>query len=208
MEEILQRQMKPFLDHTRQMLLDSIAVVMRTHADSLLARLKGVSLDLVEELLRLRIEPFLGRGKQIVLDGLENAEFVQKYVDSLVAGLKKMTLETVLEVVQVQIPGYWHRFGMRVVDYALAGTLSCLAAIFLFMGGILGLERAGLPAYATYLLGGGSRASRLSSSSNGGIGRVENRSSAPLEAKSRRARRRADGEVQMQNAKCKMQNAK
>jgi hypothetical protein len=36
----------------------------------------------------------------------------------------------------------------------VADTLFCLAAVLLCVGGVLGLQQAGLPPYATYLLGG------------------------------------------------------
>jgi hypothetical protein len=153
-EEMLKRQMEPFLDHTRQMILASIDEVMRKHTDPLLDRLRGVTLSTVDELLKGHIEPFLERVRQMVLEGLENAVFMQKYVDRLVAGLKKITAEVVLEVVRVYLPDYSRRVGRRVVEYAVAGTLSCLAIIFLLMGGILGLEAVDLPPYAAFLAGG------------------------------------------------------
>ncbi len=152
-EAILKRQMQPFLDHARQTILDSLDVVVHKHADTLLSRLKGVSLDLVEEILKRQLEPFLGRAKQMAVDGLENAGFVQKYVDSLTAGLKKITLETMTEVVRGQVPDVARRFGRRVVASAAVVTLSCLAGVFLLVGGVLGLQAAGLPPYATYLIG-------------------------------------------------------
>jgi hypothetical protein len=153
-EEIVQRQMTPFLERAGQSVRDTVDYVLRQHADSLLGRLKGVSLDAAEEMLKKLIEPFLERTRHLVLDGLENASFVQRYADRLAASLKGFLVETVAEVFQVHVPEYSRRFGRRVVDYVVAGTLYCLAAIFLTVGGILGLQQAGWPPYATFLTGG------------------------------------------------------
>jgi hypothetical protein len=153
-EAMFRRQMEPFLDHTRQMILATIEEVVQKHADPLLLRLKDVTLSTTDELLKSHLEPFLKRVRHMVLEGLEDAVFLQKYVDRLVAGLKKVTAEAMVEVVRVYIPDYSRRVGRRVVEYAMAGTLSCLAIIFLLMGGVLGLEATGLPDYGAYLAGG------------------------------------------------------
>jgi hypothetical protein len=151
-EEILQRQMVPFLDQARRAVLAGTEEVLGKHADALLVRLKGITLETAEELLQRQLEPFLERTRAMVLDGLENAAFVQKYTDRLVAGLKQFLAETAAEVVRVHVPDYSRRVGRRLIDYAVAGTLSCLAVGLLGLGGVLGLQAAGLPTYAACLV--------------------------------------------------------
>jgi hypothetical protein len=153
-EEILRRQMEPFLEHTRRTLLATVEEMVRKYADPLLAQTRGATLQTVEEMLKRQIEPFLERARHMVLEGLENAGFVQRYVDVLAVGLKSFARETAVEVFQVQLPAYSHQFGRRLLGYAVGGTLLCLAVIFLLVGGIWGLQAAGVPAYVTYLAGG------------------------------------------------------
>jgi hypothetical protein len=153
-EGVIQRQMVPFLDHSRQTILATIDEAVHKHGETLGVRLKRVALDIGEELLKQQLPPLLERGRHLLWEGLDNAAVVQKYTDRLTAALKEVTRETVLEVFQVQLPSYSGRVGRRVIEYAFAGTLYCTAAVFLLVGLILGLREAGLPPYATYLLGG------------------------------------------------------
>jgi hypothetical protein len=153
-EEMVRRQMEPFLDQTRQTILSTVEQMVHKHGDTLLGRVKGITLEIAEEMLLRQIEPFLDRARSLILEGLENASFAQKYADHLAAGLKKFARETVIEVLQVQVPAYSRRAGRRVLEYAVAGTLLCLAVILLLLGGIRGLQSAGVPDYATYLAGG------------------------------------------------------
>jgi hypothetical protein len=154
-EGVLQRQMVPFLDHSRQAILATIDEAVKIHGDSLRARLKRLALDTAEELLQQRLEPLLERTRHLLVQGLENAAVVQKYTDRLTSALKQVTREAIGEVFQVQLPAYSGRVGRRVLDYVVAGTLFCVTAVFLLMALVLGLREAGLPPYATYLVGGG-----------------------------------------------------
>jgi hypothetical protein len=153
-EEIVRRQMAPFLDQARRSILEAVEQMVHKYGEALLAQTKGVTLETVEEMLKRQIEPFLERARHMALEGLENAAFVQKYVDVLAVGLKNFARETAVEVFQVQLPAYSHQVGRRFLGFAVGGTLLCLAAIFLLVGGILGLQVAGVPAYAGYLAGG------------------------------------------------------
>jgi hypothetical protein len=153
-EEILRRQMEPFVDHARRALLTAVEEMVHKYGDPLVAQTKGLTLQTVEEMLKRQIEPFLERARQMVLEGLENAAFVQKYVDLLAIGLKNLARETAVEIFQVQLPAYSTKFGRRILGFAAAGTLLCLAMIFLLVGGVLGLQVAGVPVYATYVAGG------------------------------------------------------
>jgi hypothetical protein len=153
-EEMLKRQLAPALDYARQAILSAAAEMVQKEAEPLLLRVKGLTLETVEELIQRQIEPFLARTRQLVLEGLENATVVQKYTDAITNGLKTFMAETVAEVFRVHIPAYTRRAGHRVMDYAVAGTLYCLAVILLLLGGIFGLQQLGLPRYSTYLIGG------------------------------------------------------
>lgn len=153
-EAVIQRQMVPFLEHSRKTILATVEEAVQKHGDSLTARLKGLALDTAEELLKQQIEPLLERARRMLVQGLDNAALVQKYTDHLAGVFKQLTREAVVEVFQVQLPSYSARVGRRVVDYVVAGTLLCLAAVLLVLGLVLGLAELGVPAYATYLLGG------------------------------------------------------
>jgi hypothetical protein len=153
-EEILRRQMEPFLEHARLTLLATLDEMVNKYGQSALVRTREATLETVEEVLNRQIEPFLERYQRMLVDGLENAAVVQKSLDMLGAGVKRFAKEMAVEVLEGYLPSYAHRFGRRVLGYAVGGTLVCLAVIFLLLGGVLGLQAVGVPPFATYLAGG------------------------------------------------------
>ena len=80
---------------------------------------------------------------------------VRRQSDGYLENLQQFIATTVVEVFRVHVPDYSRWAGQRVLDYVLAGTLFCLAAVLFCVGAILGLERAGFPPFATYLVSGG-----------------------------------------------------
>jgi hypothetical protein len=154
MEELLKRQLEPLFLQARQTLRDGFQEVVDTHAEALLLRLKQVTLETAGDLLNKEVEPFLERTRQMVLNGLTHPELVEKTVDRAVQRLRTFVIKAVQEVERGQLPEQARRFGRRVVDYAVGVVLLCLAVVLLLLGGVLGLQQAGVPTYATYLAGG------------------------------------------------------
>jgi hypothetical protein len=151
-EQAWQRQMEPLLLQVKQVALEVIDDVGRKHGNPLLGQVRQTLVETVGVLLKAELPALLEQLKPAVREG---GEAVRHNADSLIADLKQFITTTVVEVFRVHVPEYSRWVGRRMIDYIVATTLFCLAAVLGCVGLILGLERAGLPAYATYLIGGG-----------------------------------------------------
>jgi hypothetical protein len=151
-EQAIQRQLGPFLQQVKQMTLEVIDEVGRKHANPLLAQLRQTLAETIAALLKAEVPALLNQLKPAVLEG---SDAFQQKTDKRVKELKEFITRTVSDVFRVHVPEYSSRAGHRMMVYLLAGTLFCLGAVVGCVGMILGLERAGLPGYATYLVGGG-----------------------------------------------------
>jgi hypothetical protein len=151
-EQALQGQLEPFMQRLKQITLEVIDEVGDQHVQPFVVQLRQTLLDTVAAVLKTEIPALLKQLKPAIA---ENSEAVRQNADGLLGDVKQFVTKTAVEVFREQIPEYSRRTGQRVLDYFLAGTLFCLAAVLLCLGGILGLEAAGVPAYAAYLAGGG-----------------------------------------------------
>jgi hypothetical protein len=149
-EQALQRQTGPFLQQVKQMTLEVIDEVGRKHGSPLLAELRQTLVEAVTTLLKAEVPALLAHLKPTMREG---GDAVQQKLDSVLLDLKTFITKTVVDVFRLHVPEYSRWAGQRVIAYLMAGTLFCLAAVLGFVGLILGLERAGLPPYATDLVG-------------------------------------------------------
>jgi hypothetical protein len=151
-EQAFQRQMEPLLQRLKLVTLDVIDEVGRKHGGPLLAQVRQAAAETTAVLLRAELAALVERVTPAVREG---SAAVRRDADQLLGELKHFINQTVVEAFQVHVPEYSRWAGQRVLDYFLAGTLFCLAAVLLCVGGILALQWAGLPPFAAYLLGGG-----------------------------------------------------
>jgi hypothetical protein len=151
-ERAVERQMEPLLHRAKQITLEVIDEVAQKHGNPLVAQLRQALLETVGTLIRTEAAALVDRLRPALLDSTAVA---RQNADVLLADLRKLINETVVEVFRVHVPEYSRWVGQRVIDYLLAGTLFCLTAVLVCVGVILGLEKAGVPGYATYLVSGG-----------------------------------------------------
>jgi hypothetical protein len=152
LDQALNRQMEPFLQRMKQITLEVIDEVAQKHGSPLVAQLRQTLVETVGVIVRAQVPAILDQLRPSVREG---GDTFRKNADSMAADLKQFISKTVVEVFREHVPTYSRWAGQRIIDYFLAGTLFCLAAVLLCVGTILGLEKAGLPAYLTYLVGGG-----------------------------------------------------
>ena len=141
----------PFLQQVKQMALEVIEEIGQKHGTPALAQLRQTLVETVGAVLKREEGSLLAQLKPAMVEG---GDAVRQKTDSLLGDLKQFITTTVVEVFRVHVPEYSRWAGQRVLDHILAATLFCLAAVLVCVGGILGLERAGLPQYAVYLIGG------------------------------------------------------
>jgi hypothetical protein len=150
-EELEKRRLEPLLERLKQTMLTGVAEVWEKYAPLLRTRL--------QEALGEALREGLGRQMEAVVNGVregmrEGAEFVRAQADVLLAQVREALTEPVARAARDEVPEYARWVGGRVIDYARAGTVFCVAAVFLLVGTVQGLQEAGLPPYLTHLLGG------------------------------------------------------
>ena len=151
LEQAFQRQMEPFLQRVKQMTLEIVDEVGQKHGNPLFVQVRGILLETVGGILKTEVAAQLDKLRPAIADG---SDTIRKSADNLLADMKQFITKTVVDVFQVHVPNYSSRAGRRMIDYFLAGTLLCLAAVLLFVGGILGLKHFGVDDYLAYLIGG------------------------------------------------------
>ncbi len=149
--ELQERQLEPLLDRVKHTVLAVCAEVGQKYGATLLSGVRDALGEGVGGVLRQQLEPVVEQARRGMRD---STDFVGEYADLLVARMRDAVTEPIARVLREDLPNYARRAGGRVVDYALAATLFCLAAVFLLVGAVQGLQYAGLPSYLTYLLGG------------------------------------------------------
>jgi hypothetical protein len=146
-EELRQRQLESMLQRLKETALAALEEARQKHVGSLLAQVQAV----LSEVLGWQVDQIADRVRQELREG--SAAF-RESADQLVGKMRESVAEPVVRALREQIPEYARRAGGRVLDFALAGTLFCLAAVLLPVGAVQGLQEAGLPAYLTDILGG------------------------------------------------------
>jgi hypothetical protein len=150
-EELRQHHLGPLLERLRQALREAVEELRQQHLGPWLAQLQDALREALGEVLRRELDLVVQRARQEVRAG---GEFVRAQTDMLVGKVREEVAAPVLRALRDQVPGYARWVGGRVIDYALAVTLFCLATVFLLGGTVQGLEHVGLPRYLTWLLGG------------------------------------------------------
>jgi hypothetical protein len=163
---VLHEETDLLIVRTREMLAQVVDDLVQRHAAPLVAQLRLALRQTLEEVVRGQMEPLLERARQSMQD---SAQFAAVFADAVVARLKVTLAGPAGDFLRDELPRYAHWAGRRSLDYALAAILFCLAAVFLLIGTVLGLQAAGVEPFATYLvsgmvaLGGGLVFLRLSS---------------------------------------------
>jgi hypothetical protein len=151
LEQAFQRQMEPFLQRVKQVTLEIVDEVGQKHGNPLFVQVRGILLETVGGILKTEVAARLDKLRPAIVEG---SDAVRNSADNLLKDMKEFITKTVVDVFQVHVPNYSSRAGRRMIDYFLAGTLLCLAAVLLFVGGILGLKHFGVDDYLAYLIGG------------------------------------------------------
>jgi hypothetical protein len=152
LEQAVERQLEPFLQRVKQRALEVIDEVGQKQGNPLVAQLRETLVETLAVLLRNELAARLDRLKPAWLEGTST---VRQNADSLLDDLKQLITQTAVALVRVHAPEYSRWAGQRLFDYVIASTLFCLAAVLLILGCVLGLEKIGMPPFATYILGGG-----------------------------------------------------
>jgi hypothetical protein len=151
-ERAVQRQIEPLLQRLKQVTLEVIDEVGRKHGNPLLAEVRQSLVEAGAAVFKTEMTALVERLRPTVR---ESGESIRRNADGLLGDLKAFIAQTVADVFQVQVPEYSTWFGLRVIDYLLAGTLFSLCAVFAGVGLVLGLGELGVPSFAAYLIGGG-----------------------------------------------------
>jgi hypothetical protein len=147
LEDIRQRQLESVLGQLKGAALGILEEARQKHVGPLVAQAQEV----MSELLRRQVEQIAERARLEVRD---SSDFFQEHAELFADKLRAAVAEPVERALRVHVPEYARRAGDRVLDYALAATLFCLAAVLLSVGVVQGLQHFGLPAYLSELLGG------------------------------------------------------
>jgi hypothetical protein len=150
-EELEKRQLEPFLERLKQTVVAILGEVWQRYTPPLVTRLQETLSEAVREGLRGQMDTVVAAVRQGLREG---TEFTREQTDLLLGKVRQTVTDPLARVAREHFPEYAHWFGGRVVDYALATTLFCVAAILLLVGSVQGLQHAGVPPYLTYFLGG------------------------------------------------------
>jgi hypothetical protein len=150
-DELNRRHVEPAVGRTREMMLALVEEVVKRHATPLIGEFRAALQRTVEELVQSQMDPILAKARQSVR---ESAQLATEFADVIVGRLRVTVAEPTGELLRRKLPGYAHWAGRRALDYVLAGTLFALAAVFLSLGSVFGLQHAGMAPFATYLVVG------------------------------------------------------
>ncbi|HYT90703.1 MAG TPA: hypothetical protein VEL76_18490 [Gemmataceae bacterium] len=150
-EELEKRRLEPFLERLKQTLFTGLAEFWEKNAPLLLTRLRESLDEALREGLKRQVDAVVAGVREGVREG---AEFAHTQGTLLLAQVREALTEPVARAAREDFPEYARWLGGRVIDYTRAATVFCVAAIFLMVGGVQGLQQAGMPPYLTYFLGG------------------------------------------------------
>jgi hypothetical protein len=150
-EQAVMRQVDPVLERTKTMLLSSTEEIIRQHAAPLVGQLRSALQECLEEVVKHQMAPLMERAQQGMQETLH---FAPQFADVVVGRLKVTVAEPSMQMMREEMPRHAQWLGRRLLDCVLAATLFCLAAVFLLVGGVLGLEETGLKPFAAYGIGG------------------------------------------------------
>jgi hypothetical protein len=133
-----------FLERTKQAILTAIEETIRRHGGALLAEVRQTLQAAVEGLVAAQVEKMVEQLKP-------GGDTARRVAEGWLRELREFADATVGDLFDQRVPEYSRRAGQWVIDYALAGSLFAIAAVLLFVGGILALHELGVPAYAATL---------------------------------------------------------
>jgi hypothetical protein len=151
LSEAATRQLEPVAHRIHELTLRVTEEVIQQHAAPLVAQLRSAFQESVDEVVKRQMQPMLERAREGVQESLNVAT---QLADVVVARLKVTVAEPAMQMVRAELPQQARWAGRRTIECVLAATLFCLAAIFLLIGGVMGLEEAGLKPFAAYSIGG------------------------------------------------------
>lgn len=178
LEQLWQRQVGPFLANLRQTAVQLVDDLANRNGLAMLAQVRQTIAETIEATLKSQESTLWAQLRPALNEG---TDALRQKTDTLLANLKQMIAATVIEVFRIHVPEYSRWAGQRIMDYFLASMLFGLALVLAAVGGVLGLEAAGFPRYATYLTSGGIALGaglvflKLRSSRWGGIAQVNGR---------------------------------
>lgn len=149
--ELRTQDLEPLLAESGAMLARVSDEIIRTHAAPLFTQMSASLRQALEEGLQRQMQPVLAQAREHMK---ESADLAAQFADATVRRLQVTVGQPAGQFVRRELPGYAHWTGRRLLDYGLATTFLCLAAIFLMVGGVLALQHAGVPNFATFLIGG------------------------------------------------------
>jgi hypothetical protein len=142
-----ERNAETFLDRTKQAVLNAIEETIRRHGGGLLAEVRQTLKAAIDGLVAAQVEKMVEQLKP-------GGDAARRLAEGWVRELREFANATLGELFDKRVPEYSRWVGQRLIDYTLLGALFAIAAVFLFVGGILGLRELGVPAYAASLVGG------------------------------------------------------
>jgi hypothetical protein len=151
LSEAAQRQLEPVVIRIHDLALHVTEEIIQKHAAPLVAQMRTAFQESVDEVVKRQMRPILDRARECMH---ESVNIATQLVDVIVARLQLTVAQPTAQMVRAELPQYARWAGRRTLDVALAATLCCLAAIFLLIGGVLGLEEVGLRPFASYTIGG------------------------------------------------------
>jgi hypothetical protein len=151
LSEAAQRQLEPLAQRIHQTTLRVVEEVIQKHAAPLVAQVRVALQESMEEVVKRQMAPMLDRARQSMQ---ESVGITAQLADVIVARLKVTVAEPGAQMFREEVPRYAQWLGRRTLDYVLAATLFCLAAVFLLIGSVFGLEEVGLKPFVSYIVGG------------------------------------------------------
>lgn len=150
-EAALQRNVEPLLDKLKQAVkqaaLGAVEEVVKKYGTGLAGEVRQTLRSAVDELVKAQV----GR---LVQELMPTGDTARRLADGLHNELREFANTTLRDLFEKRLPEYSRWAGRSVIDYALAWFLLAVAAVLLFAGGVMALQQAGVPPYATFLIGG------------------------------------------------------
>jgi hypothetical protein len=151
LSEAAQRQLEPLLERVHDLSLRVTEEVVQKHAAPLVAQMRTALQEGLEAVVQRQVVPMMDRARLGVQEGLGGAT---QLADAVVARLKVTVAEPAVQMLRDEVPQHMQWAGRRTLECILAATLFSLAAVFLLIGLVQGLEELGLRPFATYVIGG------------------------------------------------------
>ncbi len=161
--EVQKDHLEPFLAQVRQTILTTLDEAARNHAQPLLVQVQESLLGVASHLYQTYTATLLGQVQETLTTSLNQVceQYVQP-VKELTQSLHQQFTTAIREqgetligsarqTLEDYLPGHLRWMGKRGMDYAIAGTLFCVAAILIALGLVEALRAMGVPLWGVYL---------------------------------------------------------